>query len=224
MSRPLRLAVFDVDGTLVDSQHHINGAMQQTFGAQELICPPLEQVRGIIGLSLPVAMRQLSPDLADAQYDALVEGYKNCFKSNRDAGQNAPLYSGITQLLDKLAQDEELLLGLATGKSRRGLDAMLDGHGMARRFVTAQVADDHPSKPHPAMLFAALMETGTEAANSVMIGDTTFDMQMGQTAGMGCIGVSWGYHPVDDLRQAGASHIVDNTVELLELLMRYWGK
>ncbi|WP_456387072.1 HAD-IA family hydrolase [Profundibacter sp.] len=223
MSRPLRLAVFDVDGTLVDSQHHIHAAMGLCFEGQGLECPPLAQVRGIIGLSLPQAMRRLISGLTDAQYDALVEGYKNTFKTKRLAGEFAPLYAGVIQMLDGLAQDDHLLLGLATGKSRRGLNAVLDGHGLTSRFVTAQVADNHPSKPHPSMLLAALSETGVEAQDAVMIGDTTFDMEMGRAAGMHCIGVSWGYHLVDDLRTAGAAWIVDDAAALQALLDGFWG-
>ena len=223
MSQTLRLAVFDVDGTLVDSQHHIHAAMEMTFAGQALDSPSLSAVRSIIGLSLPQAMRRLISGLADEEYDALVEGYKACFKTKRMAGEFAPLYTGISEMLDELALDEHLLLGVATGKSRRGLDAVLDGHGMAERFVTAQVADNHPSKPHPSMLLAALSETGVEAENAVIIGDTTYDMEMGVAAGMRCIGVLWGYHMVDDLRAAGAENIVDDAAELQALLNGFWG-
>lgn len=222
MSQSLRLAVFDVDGTLIDSQHHIHSAMQLAFGANGLDCPPLEQVRGIIGLSLPQAMRRLISDLTDAQYGALVEGYKATFKTKRQAGEFAPLYAGILKMLDAVAQDDHLLLGLATGKSRRGLDAVLEGHGLASRFVTTQVADNHPSKPHPSMLVSALSETGVDAADAVIIGDTTYDMEMGRAAGMRCIGVSWGYHKVEHLRDAGAAWIVDDATELQALLDGFW--
>ncbi len=218
MNRPLRLAVFDVDGTLIDSQYDITATMRLAFNGVGLKPPTLEQVRGSIGLSLPMAMRQLSPDLTDVQYETLVAGYKSTFKNNREAGQSAPLYPGIRSMLDGLAQDDHLLLGVATGKSRRGLDAALNGHGLAARFVTAQVADNHPSKPNPSMLHAALSETGVEVSNAVMIGDTTFDMEMGQAAGMHCIGVSWGYHEVDHLRDAGAVQIADDANALLAML------
>ncbi len=223
MSRPLRLAVFDVDGTLVDSQQHINASMQLAYRTMGLEGPSLEQVRGIVGLSLPQAMRHLSPDLSDAQNEVLVAAYKDTFKSKREGGEFAPLYAGIDTMLNGLADDDHLLLGLATGNSRRGLDAVIDGHGMTSKFVTSQVADNHPSKPHPSMLLAALSETGVEASNGVMIGDTTFDMEMGAAAGMHCIGVSWGYHTVDRLRAAGAAWVVDDTAELTTLLDGFWG-
>ena len=223
MSRPLRLAVFDVDGTLVDSQHHINASMQLAFGAMGLAGPSLEQVRGIVGLSLPQAMRHLSPDLTQAQNDALVAAYKATFKSKREGGQFAPLYAGIDDMLDQLARDDDLLLGVATGNSRRGLDAVVEGHGLTSKFVTKQVADNHPSKPHPSMLLAALSETGVKAENAVMIGDTTFDMEMGVAAGMRCIGVSWGYHTAERLSDAGAGWIVNEAAELTALFDGFWG-
>lgn len=223
MSQPLRLAVFDVDGTLVDSQHHINGSMQLAYAALGLQGPSMEQVRGIVGLSLPQAMQQLSPDLTQAQNDALVVAYKATFKTNREGGEFAPLYDGIGEMLDGLATDDYLLLGVATGNSRRGLDAVIEGHGLTSKFVTTQVADNHPSKPHPSMLLATLSETGVEPANAVMIGDTTFDMEMGVAAGMRCIGVSWGYHTTDRLRDAGAGWIVNEATELTALFDGFWG-
>lgn len=222
MSRPLRLAVFDVDGTLVDSQHHINASMQLAYAAVGLAGPSMQQVRSIVGLSLPQAMDQMSPDLTDAQNDALVAAYKATFKSKREGGEFAPLYAGIAEMLNGLEQDDHLLLGVATGNSRRGLDAIVQGHGFTRKFVTMQVADNHPSKPHPSMLQATLSETGVEAKNAVMIGDTTFDMEMGVAAGMACIGVSWGYHEVADLRAAGAEWIVDDAAALTALLNGFW--
>lgn len=223
MSQPLRLAVFDVDGTLVDSQHHINASMQLAYQAMGLVGPSLEQVRGIVGLSLPQAMQHLSPELTDAQNANLVEAYKATFKTNRAGGEFAPLYAGIGDMLDGLATDDHLLLGVATGNSRRGLDAVIAGHGLEAKFVTSQVADNHPSKPHPSMLLQALSETGVEARNGVMIGDTTFDMAMGKAAGMRCIGVSWGYHTVERLRDAGAQWIVDDAAELTSLFDGFWG-
>lgn len=222
MSRPLRLAVFDVDGTLVDSQHHINASMQLAYAAVGLAGPSMDQVRSIVGLSLPQAMDQMSPNLTDAQNDALVAAYKATFKSKREGGESAPLYAGISEMLDGLEQDDHLLLGVATGNSRRGLDAVVQGHGLMGKFVTMQVADNHPSKPNPSMLLATLSETGVAAENAVMIGDTTFDMEMGVAAGMACIGVSWGYHEVADLRAAGAKWIVDDAAALTTLLNGFW--
>jgi phosphoglycolate phosphatase len=111
-------------------------------------------------------------------------------------------------------------LGVATGKSRRGLDILLDKHGLRDYFITAQCADVHPSKPHPAMLQAALAETGIAAKNAVMIGDTQFDMEMAGAAGVHAIGVTWGYHEVD--RLVCADYIANDFVQIPSILNTLW--
>lgn len=210
----LKLVVFDVDGTLSDSQALIHASMATSFAGLGLEAPGLSEVLGIVGLSLPQAMARLRPDLPEATIGALVAGYKASYFDQR-AGAPAPLYPGAMACLQHLATRDDLLLGIATGKSRRGLEALLTHYGLEQMFVTRQVADDHPSKPHPAMLLATLAETGVTAGQAVMIGDTTFDIEMGRGAGFATIGVSWGYHPVAALRAAGAGCIVD-TFEALE--------
>ncbi len=117
-----------------------------------------------------------------------------------------PLFDGIADLLGGLRQ-AGWLLGIATGMSDRGLTHCLAAHGLTDHFVTLQTADRHPSKPHPAMLEAALAEAGAEPAQAVMIGDTAFDMQMARDAGVGALGVDWGYHEPDELRAAGARFV-----------------
>lgn len=207
MIAPLSIAIFDVDGTLIDSQHHIHGAMMAAFTALDLPPPTLEATRSIVGLSLPVAVAELAP--AGAPVRDIVEAYKGYFNAQR-SNEAAPMYQGALACLDHLGAREALLLGVATGKSRRGLDLMIDLHGLHGRFQTLQTADGNPSKPHPDMLMKALAETGTGAAQAVMIGDTSFDMAMGRAAGMQSWGVAWGYHPVDALREAGANRIFEN--------------
>ncbi len=215
----LRLVVFDVDGTLVDSQELILGAMAEAFDTVGVPLPPRTKVLGIVGLSLPVAMARLAPEADGA---ALVDAYRAAYFRMRlqDA---APLYPGALDALDALARDPSVLLGIATGKARRGLLALLNAHGLAGRFVTMQVADDHPSKPHPSMLHAALAETGVSAERAVMIGDTSFDMDMARAAGLAAVGVSWGYHPVADLHRAGAVAVIDRFDALSAALDRVWG-
>lgn len=211
-----RLILFDVDGTLVDSQAHIIAAMAHAFADQGLAAPERAAVLSIIGLSLPQAMARLAPD-ADAM--ALTESYKASFAQARaKAADPAPLYPGVRAGLDRLHR-AGLLLGTATGKSRRGLNHMVAHHGLEDHFVTLQCADDHPSKPHPSMILSAMDEAGVNPAETVMIGDTTFDVDMARAAGVAAIGVSWGYHPVDDLHARGAEHVADDFDSLTEGLL-----
>lgn len=210
----LKLVIFDVDGTLVDSQADILASMAAAFASEAMAPPSREAVLGIVGLSLPVAITRLLPEGEPAQIDRMVEAYKNAYLGLRVTGgpEASPLFPGIPALLDRLSERENLLLGIATGKSRRGLAALLDGHGLTRRFVTTQVADDHPSKPHPSMIFTALMEAGVDAADAVMIGDTSYDMDMARAAGVRGIGVTWGYHRPEAL--AAASAVVTDATAL----------
>jgi phosphoglycolate phosphatase len=218
-----RLIVFDVDGTLVDSQHVILDAMASAFAAFGEPMPAREAVLGIVGLSLNEAMAALAPHLPAADTLRLADHYRDRFVAQRAAGgaeAHAPLYPGALAALERLGASPATLLGVATGKARRGLDHVLATHGLARFFVTAQTADHHPSKPHPSMLLAALAETGCDAASAVMVGDTEFDMAMGRAAGLATVGVSWGYHPRARLIAAGAGAVIDDFAELDAALAR----
>jgi phosphoglycolate phosphatase len=218
----MKLVLFDCDGTLVDSQRHICAAMQQAYAAHGLPCPPEHRLLGIVGLSLEEAFRRLA-DGADHPVDGLIAGYRTAFFALREAGAHAsPLYPGAREAIEALARRPDTLLGIATGKSRRGVAALLAQHDLANRFVTIQTADTAPSKPHPGMVLEAMRETGVQAADTVVIGDTAFDMQMARAAGARALGVSWGYHPVEDLHAAGAAAVVDDFAELPPALERLW--
>jgi len=221
MSR-LRLVIFDVDGTLIDSQTHIIGAMRRAFDSAGRICPDDESIRGIVGLSLPEAMAELDPA---CDPHALAEAYRDSFRAAREAGHSdalSPLYPGARAALDGLSCDAACLLGVATGKSRRGLDHVFAAHDLGGYFITSQVADDHPSKPHPSMIEAALRDTGAAPEDTVIVGDTSFDMEMGRAAGVRRIGVSWGYHSADRLRGAGAEHVLAGYGDLAATLDTIW--
>jgi phosphoglycolate phosphatase len=221
MTADPRLVVFDVDGTLIDSQDHILAAMDHAFAATGATLPAREAVLSIVGLSLPVAVERLVPHLPDGTRADIVAAYKASFGQLR-ARTLSPLFPGAAEALRALRARPEVMLGVATGKSRRGLSHILDAHGLNAHFVTTQVADDHPSKPHPSMLLAALAETGTEAARAVMIGDTTFDIEMGLAAGMATVGVAWGYHPVAELAAAGADTVIARFDDLVPALDDLW--
>lgn len=220
---PLRLVIFDVDGTLVDSQADILGAMHLAFAAEGLVTPPRTEVLSVVGLSLDVLMPRLAPKEDTGTQARLVQGYKDAYMSLRkDQGSalSSPFYPGARETLEFLQAQPDVLLGVATGKSRRGLDNLIEAHGLKGMFVTQQVADFHPSKPHPAMLIEALSETGVDPDHAVMVGDTTFDMEMAQAAGITGIGVSWGYHPPAHL--LAAKQIVDSFDALPPLLDKIW--
>lgn len=212
MSAP-RLIVFDVDGTLIDSQHVIVDAMAAAFAALGQPMPAREAVLGIVGLSLNEAMAALAPHLPEADTLRLAEHYRDRFVARRADGgaeTEAPLYPGARAAIERLAADPGTRLGVATGKARRGLDHVFAVHDLGHHFVTAQTADLHPSKPHPAMLLAALAETGCDARAAVMVGDTEYDMAMGRAAGVATVGVAWGYHPRERLIAAGADLVIDD--------------
>jgi len=211
----IRLAVFDCDGTLVDSQANICQAMEEAFALARIEPPPRAAIRRTVGLSLVEIMRTLLPDADDDLRAALVQDYRAAFFRLREAGAMAhePLFEGMIDVLDRLA-DTGWTLGVATGKSDRGLNHILAYHGIAHRFVTLQTADRHPSEPHPAMIEQCMADAGAVPGTTVMIGDTSYDIIMAIAAGTRAVGVGWGYHDADELMAAGAHVIVDAVPDL----------
>lgn len=220
----LRLVVFDVDGTLVDSQAEIMAAMTQAFASENLPMLARPQVLSIVGLSLDEAFGVLCSDAPQAQRTRMVQAYKDAFNDLRGPDGNAelsPMFAGAKQALMDLHARDEILLAVATGKSKRGLDKMIERHGLEGLFVSQQVADHHPSKPHPAMVLAALSETGVAANRAVMLGDTTYDMDMGRAGGVSTIGVTWGYH---DAATLNADILIDSFAGLPAAVDRLTGQ
>ncbi len=214
MNKPLRLAVFDCDGTLVDSQASIIAAVLTACQAHRVPAPTPETVRRLVGLPLAESFSRLVPGADEETCVRLGESYREAFSDLRLTRRvEEPLYPGAAEGLQALAESG-WLLGVATGKSRRGLAATLAGHGLEGMFATLQTADEARGKPHPEMLFKAMGETGAEAAMTIMIGDTTYDMEMAQSAGTLAVGVSWGYHEVIELQTSGADCIVEGFADL----------
>jgi phosphoglycolate phosphatase len=212
----IRLAIFDCDGTLVDSQANICRAMETAFDRAGRTPPPRAAIRRIVGLSLVEAMQVLAPE---GDHARLAADYKAAFVALREAGgmDDEPLFDGVAEAIERLVASG-WTLGIATGKSDCGLAHLLAHHRLAHRFATLQTADRHPSKPHPSMLHAALAETGAAVQDAAMIGDTSFDMAMAHAAGVRAIGVGWGYHAPAELIAAGADAVASHAGELPGLL------
>jgi phosphoglycolate phosphatase len=216
-----RLAIFDCDGTLVDSGATIHAALRDTFAQHGLDLPPPEVARRVIGLSLVEAMAALVPEAPPPQHRQLAEDYKLAFQRLRAEGRvEEPLFDGVLDLLDALEADG-WLLAVATGKSDRGLKHCLDEHGLHARFVSLQTADRHPSKPHPSMVDQAIADAGAAPETTIVVGDTSFDMAMAIAARATGVGAGWGYHDAHELIEAGAVAVADTPGGVLELARSY---
>jgi len=210
----VKLAVFDCDGTIVDSQHSIIHSMHAAFTRYGLPKPSRDSIRRVIGLPLAQSFAILAPDESPTRHDQLRQAYSDSWHDLHSAeGLSEPLYPGVREVLEILEADG-WLLGVATGKSHRGLVMTLEKHGLFDRFITLQTSDRARGKPHPEMLFNAMNESGAAASNTVMIGDTTYDIEMSVNAKTRAIGVAWGYHSVKELLKSGAEVVLTNFSEL----------
>ncbi len=211
-----RLAIFDCDGTLVDSQAAICRIMEECFDAARLEPPSQGRTRSVVGLSLLEAMQTILPEGEPDLHDLLVGEYRRAAQRLRAQGAlTDALFDGTAQLLADLER-AGWLLGIATGNSDHGLAHCLERHCIAAHFVTLQTADRHPSKPHPSMIEAAIAEAGSSPEACMMIGDTRYDMAMAKSAGVRGVGVAWGYHPTEELIEAGADHIAGRPADVLD--------
>ena len=213
------LIVFDCDGTLADSQHLIVQAMRLTFQSAGLAIPERTEILRTVGLSVPEALLMLAPDQYPDARNELARLYREwCMNLRRQPNWEEPMFEGAASLLFSLAAKDDVLLGLATGKSRRGVDRFIEQNGLHGMFVTLQTADSAPSKPHPAMLLQAMEEAGATPETTVMVGDTSYDMIMAACANVAGIGVSWGYHAAAELKRSGAKAVVHSVPALGALL------
>lgn len=223
MSKSLKLIVFDCDGTLVDSQHMIVAAMTKAYGAHSLSLPAREVLLSVVGLSLIEAFRRLGEGRDGFPAESLAGHYREAFHAMRAPGSPVePLYPGAAEVIAEFARRDDIALGIATGKSQRGVRLVLGHHGLLDHFITIQTADDAPSKPDPGMVLAAMREAGVDANNTIVVGDTVYDIAMARAAGAAGVGVTWGYQPGAALAEAGAVAVIDQFANLVPTLDRIW--
>lgn len=209
------LVMFDMDGTLIDTQALILEHMMSTFAGAGLDLPTESDARRVIGLSLPLAMERLARSSDTVLIDRLVESYRSHYRASLvESADREGLFPGALAALGRLHQRKDTLLGVATGKGLNGVHRILGLHGVSDYFVTLQTPDHNPSKPHPGMILRAMSETGVDANQVIMVGDTTFDIEMGKAAGAKAVGVTWGYHDPEELVRAGADIMIDTYDEL----------
>ena len=219
MSDRLKLAAFDFDGTLLDSIPSIIIGVSACWEALGFPEASHEQIRNIIGLPWEQSVELLMPGAGPREVAMIKEYHAEIARGERAPPERPPetLYPGAVEMLDEL-EAEGYLLAIVTSRSNRRFLDLVERNGLGGRFVTVKTADQGPGKPNPFLLLEAMKEAGVEPADTVMIGDTTYDIMTGRNAGVGAVGVTWGVHPETELRDAGAHHVADEFHELSDLI------
>jgi phosphoglycolate phosphatase len=216
----VKLFIFDFDGTLVDSRKLITESNRVVFGQFGLSVPSEAESFSLVGMSLELVLLQLAGP--DAPVEAMVAAYREVLPLLRaDAAHVEVPFDGANELLATLAERRDVRLGIATGHASHAIVPALERFGWQEHFCTVQTADKAPSKPHPGMVLQALSEAGVRAEDAIMIGDTTFDIEMACAADVRAVAVSWGYHRPDRLRDAGARWVVNDISELRDRLLEW---
>jgi phosphoglycolate phosphatase len=203
----MRLIVFDLDGTLVDSEALIVASVTEAFRAVNEPVPDVGAIRAISGITARDALAILAPGADEARVDVLLESYVDHYH-RRSAASIEPLFEGALELLDRLQASPETILAVATGKGYAGAVTLLERHGIIDRFNSIETPSHNRGKPDPEMVHTAMNKAGVDAAHTVMLGDTVHDMRMAKAAGVKALGVAWGYHEAADLELAGADIVV----------------
>jgi phosphoglycolate phosphatase len=206
---PYRLLVFDWDGTIIDSASTIAECIRDASRELGLEVPDPERASHVIGLGLHDAMRIAVPALPAERYPEFVASYRKHFQVRKDAMQ---LFGGMRELLEGLSRKH--VLAIATGKSRRGLDHDLEFHRLKPLFAASRCADETNPKPHPAMLTELMKELAVEKDSSLMIGDTSHDLEMARAAGVDAVAVTYGAHPEGSLRACQPLDCMSTVTEL----------
>lgn len=209
----MRLAIFDLDGTLIDSVALIVETVVASFTAAGHTVPNEKAIRAISGITAREALGILAPDVAPEQVDLIMDTYRDEYLKRAGAGRE-PLFDGALAALDRLQADPETIIAVATGKGYHGAVTLLESHGIIDRFDSIQTPDHNRGKPHPQMIETAMQKAGIERGRTVMIGDTVHDMRMARAANVGAIGVAWGYHEIVELEEAGAHLVLQSFDEL----------
>lgn len=209
----MRLAIFDLDGTLIDSVRHFVETVTLSFEAIGQVVPDEETIRSVSGITARDAMALLAPGMDAARVDQILSSYREHYFA-RAGVQNEPLFKGAREALDRLQADPETIVAVATGKGYKGAITLLERHGILDRFHSIETPDHNRGKPDPQMIEVAMVKAGIEREQTVMIGDTVHDMRMARAAGVAALGVAWGYHRADDLRDAGAHLVIRDFAEM----------
>lgn len=208
--------IFDWDGTLMDSIERIVSSMQAAAKSLNISIPNDEITKSIIGLSLPIAVNTLFPDKGVNTQEKIVEQYKLQFQTLNTTPM--PLFNNVIEMLNQLKQNEKII-AVATGKGRNGLERVMELTQTKHYFNATRCADETKSKPHPEMLNQLLNELSINANEAVMIGDTGFDLEMANNAGIDCIAVTMGVGSAVQLAQYHPKAVVNSINELIALII-----
>lgn len=219
MTEPLKLAAFDLDGTLLDSIPSIIAGVSACWDALGFPEVTPDQIRNIIGLPWEQSIEMLMPGAGAAEVAMIKEYHAEIARGERTGPQRPPetVFPGAADMLDRL-EENGYVLAIVTSRSNRRFQDIIDRAGLAGRFVTMKTADQGPGKPNPFLLNEAMKEAGVDRENTVMIGDTTYDVLTARNAGTGAVGVTWGVHPADKLHGAGAHHVTDAFDDLHDVI------
>lgn len=209
----MRLVVFDLDGTLIDSVALIVETITKSFTAVGQAVPSEKEMRAISGITAREAMGLLAPDADPERVEVILESYRAHYHGHAGTARE-PLFEGALAALDRLEADPRNILAVATGKGYNGAITLLERHGIIGRFHSIQTPDHNRGKPDPQMIETAMEKAGIGREATVMIGDTVHDMRMARSAGVKALGVAWGYHEVEELHEAGAHLVIDQVHHL----------
>jgi phosphoglycolate phosphatase len=209
----MRLIIFDLDGTLIDSVGLIVETVAAAFSAINEPVPTETAIRAISGITAREAMGVLAPAATPSRVEEILDSYRAHYRRRAGAARE-PMFRGALDALDRLQLQRDTVLAVATGKGYQGAVTLLERHAILERFHSVQTPDHNRGKPDPQMIETAMEKAGVTRRETAMIGDTVHDMKMAKSAGVKAIGVAWGYHTVFDLNEAGADVIIESFAEL----------